>query len=264
MSASTMPGRIIAPDDLIERDQWVLWLYETRGDSRTKVPQQTTGKCADSTDPRTWTSYKTALRCWQRFPKHYAGMGFVFHVDDPFCGVDLDNCLDEPGRVKPWAQGIVGKFSDTYIEISPSGRGIKLWCRGKLPANLGKVTAGDGGVEMYDHSRFFTVTGRVFGGAPLEVEDHAADLLTLYEWLSGYGRNKGGGWPVQPLDGGRIPHGQQHSTLVSIAGTLRARRVCDEAIEACLHVINERQCERPGPRENISHIVRSSRKWGAA
>ena len=64
------------------------------------------------------------------------------------------------------------------------------------------------------------------------------------------------------LSGGRIPYGQQHSTLVSIAGTLRARRVCDEAIEACLKVINARRCEKPGAPENIARIVRSSRGWG--
>jgi len=63
------------------------------------------------------------------------------------------------------------------------------------------------------------------------------------------------------LQGGRIPCGQQHSTLVSIAGTLRARLVCDEAIETCLQIINTRQRERPGPAENIARIVRSSRRW---
>jgi hypothetical protein len=69
-------------------------------------------------------------------------------------------------------------------------------------------------------------------------------------------------WRLQPMPGGRIPYGQQHSTLVSIAGTLRARRVCDEAIEACLQVVNARQCERPGSQDNIARIVKSSRHWG--
>jgi len=147
-------------------------------------------KTRRQTDPATWTSFERALRHWQRFPRHYAGIGFVFHVDDPFCGVDLDNCLDEAGTLKPWAQGIVQKFSDTYMEISPSGRGIKLWCRGKLPANLGKVMLGDGGIEMYDHFRFFTVTGRVFNGAPMQIEEHSADILTLFEKMR-QGRSHG-------------------------------------------------------------------------
>jgi hypothetical protein len=122
------------------------------------------------------------------------------------------------------------------------------------------VKIGDGTIEIYDHARYFTVTGRVFRGAPLEIEEHAADLRALYDHLT---RKAVCRWTLQPLVGGRIPHGQQHSTLVSIAGTLRARRVCDEAIEACLQVINTQQCERPGPPEHISRIVRSSRRWGA-
>ena len=79
-------------------------------------------------------------------------------------------------------------------------------------------------------------------------------------------KNRQHTWPLQPLQGGRIPYGKQHSTLVSIAGTLRARRVCEEAIEACLQLINEKQCERPGPPAEDRRIVQSSRRWagGAA
>lgn len=154
---------------------------------------------------------------------------------------------------------MVERFADTYMEISPSGSGLKIFCRGELPVNLPGVPRGDGSIEMYSHSRYFTCTGRAFRGAPLQVEDHAADVAHMYERLAD---RKVKTWPLQPMNGGRIPHGQQHSTLVSIAGTLRARRVCDQAILACLLAINEHQCERPGPVENIARIVTSSRAWG--
>ena len=169
----------------------------------------------------------------------------------------LDDALDEQGDLKDWARGIVGKFSDTYMEISPSGRGLKIWARGSLPANLPGVKVGDGQIEMYDRARYFTVTGRVFRSAPLQVEDHAADLIALYNHLASSRKP----WPLHPLPGGRIPCGQQHNTLVSLCGTLRAREVCDEAIEACLQVVNAKQCEKPGRREAVSRIVRSSRRW---
>ena len=184
----------------------------------------------------------------------------MFTAKDPFVGIDLDDCLDADGNVKSWAQGIIERFSGTYAEFSPSGQGLKIWSTGRLPANLAGVRLGDGQIEMYDHARYFTVTGRVFRRAPLEVEDHASDLLLLYDHLVGRKIKR---WPLQPLKGGRIPYGQQHNTLVSLAGTLRARNVCDEAIEACLQIVNERQCERPGPRAHITQVVRSSRKWGA-
>lgn len=251
---------LAVPDDLAERDQWVLWRREIVAGRATKVPYSVRGHRASSTNPRDWSEFSSALAAWRNHPDRYVGLGFVFSPEDPFVGLDLDDCLDSNSSPKDWAQGLVARFSDTYAEISPSGQGLKIWAKGKLPANVAGVRIGDGQIEMYDRSRYFTVTGSVFRGAPLEVEDHSTDVLALYERLAG---RKQQHWPLQPLDGGRIPHGQQHNTLVSIAGTLRARRVCDEAIEACLQIVNERQCERPGPRVHISQLVRSSRKWGA-
>jgi hypothetical protein len=247
------------PKSLVELDKWILWRAEIVQGRATKVPYSVTGHRASTTNPGHWASFEEAHRTWRRAVNQYTGLGFVFAKEDRFVGIDLDDCL-QADTVKPWAQGLVERFSDTYMETSPSGRGIKVWARGVLPANLPGVNVGDGQIEMYDHARYFTVTSCVFRGAPLEVEHHEQDVLSLYGRLS-QGRRRT--WPLQPVEGGRIPYGQQHSTLVSIAGTLRARRVCDEAIEACLQTINERQCEKPGPRENIARIVRSSRNWGA-
>jgi len=254
------PLDLVVPDDLVERDQWVLWRREQVNGRDTKVPYSIRGHRASSTNPRDWTEFPKAVDSWHRHPKRYAGLGFVFCGDDPFVGIDLDDCLDVNGALKPWAQGIVERFSDTYIEISPSCEGLKIWAKGDLPANVAGVRVGDGQIEMYDHSRYFTVTGRAFRGAPAQIEEHADDVALLYRRLTGAQKSR---WPLQPLEGGRIPYGKQHSTLVSLVGTLRLRRVCDEAIEACLQIVNERQCERPGPREHISCLVKSTRKWCA-
>jgi Primase C terminal 1 (PriCT-1) len=245
------------PDDLTERDQWVLWRYVERVGKPTKVPYQQNGRPADISNPHTWATFDEALNAWHRHKDRYAGLGYVFSNEDSFAGIDLDNSLDEHGDVKSWARGIVERFSDTYMEVSPSGQGLKIWARGPLPANLPGVQVGDGAIELYDHARYFAVTGRAFRGAPLQIEDHSSDLLMLFDRLT-CGKKK---WPLQPLPGGQIPHGRQHNTLVSICGTLRGRGVCEEAIAACLQIVNEKQCEKPGPRENVTRIVRSSRKW---
>ena len=245
------------PDSLTELDQWVLWRYEERGGKATKVPFQVNGRTASSTDHRTWAPFEAVSRLWKANPKRYAGIGFVFTKTDPFVGIDLDDALDEKERVKPWAQRIIERFADSYMEVSPSGRGVKIWAGGSLPANLGGVPVGDGFIELYDHSRYFCVTGRRFRGAPLEIENHVDDVLALYERLCGP-RKK---WAASPDPAGRIPKGKQHNTLVSLCGTLRARGVCEEAIEACLQIVNEKQCERPGTREEIREIVRSTRRW---
>jgi len=238
------------PDDLAELDCWGVWRMES-----TKIPYRVDGRRASSTNVNDWTDIDRARNAL--WTGKYSGLAFAFFAQHGVAGIDLDDCLDGDGGLKPWARSIVERFCDTYTEISPSGGGLKIWARGSIPANLAKVAVGDGGIELYDHARYFTVTGRAFRSAPLQVEDHSEDLLALYNRLAGSHR----AWSLQPLNGGRIPYGQQHSTLVSIAGTLRARRVCDEAIEACLQAVNQYQCERPGPRENISRIVRSSRSW---
>jgi putative DNA primase/helicase len=154
------------PDDLSERDQWVLWRKEERSGRTTKVPYQVGRRRASSTDPNTWTSFEAVSNEWLGAPDWYTGLGFVFSANDPFCGIDLDDSLDKMGNPKPWAQGIVERFSDTYIEISPSGAGLKIWVRGSVPANIGGAKVGDGQIEIYDHARYFTVTALRFRRAP--------------------------------------------------------------------------------------------------
>jgi primase-polymerase (primpol)-like protein len=105
------------------------------------VPYQVGHRRASSTEPSTWATFEAVTNEWRRVPNWYAGPGFVFSPDDPFCGIDLDDSLDAEGNPKPWARGILERFSDTYMEISPSGAGLKIWVRGAVPANLAGVSA---------------------------------------------------------------------------------------------------------------------------
>jgi hypothetical protein len=255
------PPNLTVPDDLAEFDSWVLWRPEVRDGKKTKIPYTVKGRRASVSDSRDWAPFEVALNQWRRYPGGYSGLGFVFSESDPFAGIDLDDCLDGE-ELKEWARGMVERFSDTYMEISPSGCGLKIWVRGVLPENVpgAKVKDENGGIEIYDRGRYFAVTGRAFRGAPLQIEDHAKDLLALYARMRPAAGKRT--WPVQPKSDGLIPYGQQHNTLVSIAGTLRARRVCDAAIEACLMAIAKHQCERPMEAAHISRIVRSTSTWG--
>lgn len=164
------------PADLTELDQWVLWKRERV----TKVPYRIDGRRASTTNPADWSEYELVALRFQVEPQ-YAGIGFVFHESDPFVGIDLDDALeDTTGNPKACIRSMVERFGDTYVEVSPSGLGLKIWCRGKLPAAIGGVVLEDGcSIEMYDRARYFTVTGNAFRNAPLTVEDHAADVITL-------------------------------------------------------------------------------------
>jgi hypothetical protein len=79
----------------------------------------------ESNEASTWASFEAVANERRSAPNWYAGPGFVFSLDDPFCGIDLDDALDTEGSVSPWARGIVERFGDTYMEISPGRVGTE-------------------------------------------------------------------------------------------------------------------------------------------
>lgn len=150
------------PEDLVTLPRWVLWKRETpKGrDKPTKVPYRPSGYKASSINPRSWSSYSTILETY-RDDEAYEGIGFM--LGDGWAGCDLDDCIDEGGIIAEWARAIIRKLS-TYCEISPSGRGVKMICKGTLPPGRRRTSNGPK-IEMYDHARFFTVTGNELRGA---------------------------------------------------------------------------------------------------
>jgi AAA domain len=165
------------PEALRARRQWVVWKLEVRDGKPTKVPYnpRTRGKARSNT-PSTWGAYAEAVETWQRRSGEFEGVGFMFAADDPYTGIDLDQCIAEDGTLKEWAKPIVALL-DSYAERSPSGRGLHLFVEGTLPEeSRHKVPCGDGHVEAYDRVRFFTMTGDVWdareiAGRQTEIED---------------------------------------------------------------------------------------------
>lgn len=139
-------------DDLKKVKQWVCW------DGRTgrKTPINPRGGAASSTDPNTWGSYLDAVESTNI--NGYDGVGFVFSKDDDFCGVDLDDCIDDNGKISEKAAKIVAELG-SYTEISPSGKGLKIF------GTCNRIMKGRNkdNVEAYTFGRFFTVTGDIVG-----------------------------------------------------------------------------------------------------
>ncbi len=162
-------------DELVARPQWVVWRYEQRDGKATKVPYDPVRRrLASTTDQRTWCTFEEAVVAFEGSDQ-LDGIGFVFSPEDPYSGVDLDDCLDDEGRPHPWAQQILDELQ-TYTEISPSGRGVKLFLEGKIPSGRRRK----GKVEMYDSGRYFTVTGQHLTGTPLWVEKRQEEIESLH------------------------------------------------------------------------------------
>jgi primase-polymerase (primpol)-like protein len=140
----------IVPEELQTLPQWVVWRYEPNGDKKPKkVPYQPNNPTykAATTNSAHWATFQTASAT-----EGFTGIGFVFTPDDPYCGIDLDNCIVN-GKTAPWAQAILDAFPG-YAEISPSGNGIKLIGKGELKkAQKGQY------IELYNQDRYFTITG---------------------------------------------------------------------------------------------------------
>ncbi len=173
------------PKSLQELDRWILWRWEfdsKRGGKPTKVPYRTNGRDrASSIREADWVGLEeaaVAMRSSQNL-----GLGFVFAQGDGLVGIDLDNCLKADLSVKPWAQPIVERFADCYIETSPRGKGLKIFARASISHLVrgtgGRRSLGDGEVEVYHAGRYFTVTGDSFAGSPSEVEHKQQEI----EWL---------------------------------------------------------------------------------
>lgn len=173
------------PACLRERAQWVCWTYVERDGKATKCPiSPTKGGNASSTDPDTWGTLQQAIAACHAC-SGLDGVGFVFTSDDPFAGIDLDNCLDPAtGEAKPWARAILDQL-DSYAEVSPSGTGVKVYVRARKPGPRCKTGYEDGAVEMYDRDRFFTVTGELITGGSTDVAERQAAFDAVYEMAFG-------------------------------------------------------------------------------
>ena len=93
--------------------------------------------------------------------------------------------------------GMVERFN-SYTEVSPSGTGLHILCRGKLPGEAVKKPRG----EMYDRARYFTITG-MRGTARQSLAGRAGGVTALYEELQAGTRKSA----ERPTEARTAPHG---------------------------------------------------------
>lgn len=175
----TMPftglPEIAALDSLRQRPQWVAWAHrwKTERSAWVKMPIcPRNGLPARSNDPRTWGTYEEAAARVRS--NNLDGVGFMLADDDEITGIDLDKVRDPvSGEFEPWAADILS-HNETYAELSPSGRGIRMFALGKIGA---AVKSDPAHVEIYGRGRYLTVTGAylpdvaiALGAAPKTIE----------------------------------------------------------------------------------------------
>lgn len=151
------------PESVRNFPNWVLWRYEQKEDGTkpAKVPMRPNGKRADPTNPDHHISFDKAYSTYiddQLDEEKFDGIGIALTEGCGYVGIDLDD-TDE---WKSEAKGILKTFAGkSYAEISPSGNGVRIIVKAKVPdgsRKRGKHFFG-GKVEVYDKDRFLTITG---------------------------------------------------------------------------------------------------------
>jgi putative DNA primase/helicase len=205
------------PRELTQLPQWVGWLAVLGEGKQVKLPNgklspqalkkqdkqhklpinPRTGGLADTTNSSTWGEFRQAVDAKRRFG--LTGVGFVFTEDDPYVGVDIDNCREPAtGEIEPWAREIIRELN-SYTEVSPFKFGVKIWIRAaKIPKGGGNQAKYETGkVEMFSRARYFACTGVHVDETPLTIEDRREEFLALHARI--FGRRDGHSAPkAQP------------------------------------------------------------------
>lgn len=135
------------------------------------MPVTADGQAASATDAATWCAYRVAARS-----RAGVGLGFVLTGDGIAC-IDLDHCL-VGGAVAAWAQTVLDRLPDTYVEVSPSGEGLHVF--GFAEVGRGRHVRLPGGrAEVYGTGRYIAVTGERHGDAPARLADISELISSL-------------------------------------------------------------------------------------
>lgn len=146
------------PKYLKENAKFCNWKYETRDGNLTKVPYNPhTMNKASVNNLNTFTDFSSVINALNNFD------GIGIRVDGKIIAIDLDHCIEE-GKICSWAEEIISHFQDTYIEISPSGKGLRiiLLAPDNYSYDKDKYYIKKNNVEVYvagATNRFVTLTG---------------------------------------------------------------------------------------------------------
>jgi primase-polymerase (primpol)-like protein len=154
------------PHTLTAQPCWVLWSYSLKGGKWTKIPKQTGGSNASTTNAATWCTFDVARAAYH--PDKFDGVGIVLNgqpLDNGLylVGLDFDDCLSD-GELNDAPRKAIETLY-TYFEISPSGKGIRLFLLHDKPTQARKLKVDGKSREVYSWGRYLTVTGHVIGQA---------------------------------------------------------------------------------------------------
>lgn len=257
------------PIELKQLNQWVCCKKDNKIPMRAFEP-----KPASSSDPSTWSSYELAQHAVDM--GYYDYLGFVFD-NNGIVGIDIDAGFSDDNNMflTPDTYDILSSCK-SYTELSKSGRGFHIFVKGTLPFS-GKNN--QRGLEIYQDSRFFVMTGRQRYYPQIIENQYAIDQI-LKTYFPEETRTASENKPAKPryyspiikssvVDGKLkmnveyppIAKGNRNNSMLSLAGQLLTRGMSKMEIYRELLKINEQIVTPPLTDREIQAIVKSVMKY---
>ena len=179
------PGLSRSLRELITLPQWVLWKFEFRTDKWTKVPYQPKRPHikAKADVPGTWGTFDEAWAAYWRREGLTASDTSFLRMTHTSAWMSTTACEEEnssPGRHQSSRcfDRPMAKYRPPETESSLSAEGSSP----RRPGPEGRASGPDatGALEVYDHGRFFTITGDIFGDSS-EILDRPDVAHKLYQ-----------------------------------------------------------------------------------
>jgi hypothetical protein len=249
------------PPEITALPQWVcVW-------NGSKIPMQAREKKgASSVNPETWCDFHTAETAVNN--GIYDHIGFVFN-NNGIVGIDIDCGFDTDGFLSEVSIDIM-RACRSYTERSRSGRGVHVLLKGKLPF---KGKNNGNGVEIYESSRYFIVTGEKLIYDTMIANQDAIDYVieryfpeTVKEsetpgysqriYSPVYDKPEKGKIALRPTYP-PIPSGMRNLSLTSLAGQLHNQGYSKKEIYSELLYANKAACTPPLPESEVQTIVNS-------
>jgi hypothetical protein len=163
---------------------WILWRYNS--DKSKKEPYSPiTGYLIDPTNPKNGTSYEVAIKAYQN--GGFDGIGFILSKETGLIGLDFDWKGRKGEGIPQCVNDILHKLG-SYAEVTPSGKGIRIWFCGVLPQGLpiergyGKTDLEPGvSIEVYHSKSYFTVTEKPVEGYNQPINNDQGKLNWLVD-----------------------------------------------------------------------------------
>lgn len=157
-----------------ETSRWCVWRVKDRGVDRkpAKVPSNGGKRQISTASPDDWLVWPEARQLYQG--GDFEGVGVLLASLTGIVGIDIDHCLED-GEVNASSAEVVAAVEamDSYVEVSPSGKGLRAFVFGTLPHGC-KEKIGD--IEVYGPSstRYLTVTGVAWSRCVAILENQSA------------------------------------------------------------------------------------------